>query len=76
MPRYFFHINDGKDIPDTEGVELPGLAEAREQAITSAGEMIRHTGSVVWSGAEWSMHVTDEAGRSVFTLRFAADEEA
>jgi hypothetical protein len=72
MPRYFFHIHNGTDTWDVEGVELSGLAEARNEAITSAGEMIRHRGSVVWSGVEWRMQVTDETGRTVFTLHFSA----
>lgn len=72
MPRYFFHLQDGTDIPDTEGTELAGTAQARAQAI-AAGEMIKHQGDVVWDGSEWRMHVVDEAGTPVFTLRFSAD---
>src|SRR5215204_617911 len=33
VPRYFFHVHDGEDLLDREGVELPGPVEAREQAI-------------------------------------------
>ena len=73
MPRYFFHVKDGKDMPDHEGTELAGIAEARHQAVTAAGEMIKHQDDTVWNGSEWRMNVTDEAGRHVFTLRFAAD---
>ena len=76
MPRYFFNIQDGKDILDTEGTELAGVAEARDQAIAAAGEMIRSNGHTVWNGSEWRMDVTDETGNSVFTLRFSADDHA
>jgi hypothetical protein len=76
VPRYFFHLHDGKNIPDNEGIELAGLAEARNQAIVAAGEMIRSDGHTVWNGSEWRMDVTDEPGNSVFTLRFAADDHA
>jgi hypothetical protein len=76
VPRYFFHIQDGKDIPDREGIVLAGLAEARNQAIVAAGEMIRSDGHTVWNGSAWRMDVTDEAGNSVFTLRFSADDHA
>ena len=75
MPRFFFNIKDGKDLTDTEGTELAGIAEARDQALTAAGEMIKHQKDTVWNGSEWRMHVTDEAGRPVFTLRFAADDD-
>ena len=33
MPRYFFHVIDGREIIDNEGTELPGLKEARAEAI-------------------------------------------
>jgi hypothetical protein len=73
VPRYFFHVN--KDIRDTEGSELAGVAEARDQAIISAGEMIRAAdGETVWNGSDWRMDVTDEAGDRLFALRFSADD--
>ena len=74
MPRYFFHIIDGKDIPDHDGTELAGIAEARTQAIASAGAMIAEQGDTVWNGSPWMMNVIDEAGTPVFTLRFSADD--
>ena len=43
MPRYFFNITDGRDIDDREGVELAGVGEARDQAIKTAGKMIKIT---------------------------------
>ena len=33
MPRYFFHVIDGRDIIDNEGAELADLKEARIEAI-------------------------------------------
>jgi hypothetical protein len=74
MPRYFFNIIDGKDIPDHEGTELPGIAEARGQAINTAGNMIAEQGDTVWNGSPWMMNVSDETGAPVFTLRFSADD--
>jgi hypothetical protein len=74
MPRYFFHVHDGQEMPDREGVELPGLDEARMQAITTAGEIIRQHPDVIWNAGEWQMDVTDETGAPVFTLRFSAED--
>ena len=74
MPRYFFHVHDGKDVLDTEGIELAGVAEARQQAIVAAGEMIRQDGHTIWDGHPWMMNVVDQAGAAVFTLRFSADD--
>jgi len=34
MARYFFHVHDGEDRPDDEGVELPGPEEARAEAVS------------------------------------------
>jgi hypothetical protein len=37
MPRYFFHICDGKTLTaDREGVELPDVEAARKHAIKAA----------------------------------------
>jgi hypothetical protein len=72
MPRYFFHVADGRDIPDLEGTVLPSPAEARSEAIRTAGEIIKSEGAEFWDGTEWQMTVKDEAGASMFTLRFSA----
>jgi hypothetical protein len=72
MARYYFHIRDGKDIPDHEGTELSDVSMVRSEAITAAGEMLKDMGSA-WDGHEWEMEVTDESGATVLTLRFQAD---
>ena len=41
MPRYFFHLHDGVDLPDHEGTVLPGAREAKIQALSTAGEIVR-----------------------------------
>jgi hypothetical protein len=76
MPRYFFNVHDGKDLYDKEGTELAGIGEARDQAIRTAGEIIKQNGHTVWNGSPWQMNVIDEAGSAVFTLRFSADDHA
>jgi hypothetical protein len=73
MPRYFFSVRDGMDIPDVEGTELAGLHEARLAAVTAAGEAIRDLGQKFWSGEAWQMHVTDESGVTVCRLNFSAE---
>ncbi len=74
MPRYFFNIIDGKDLPDHEGTVLAGVPEAREQAIATAGTLIAEQGDTVWNGSPWMMNVVDEAGTPVFTLTFSAND--
>jgi hypothetical protein len=74
MPRYFFHVIDGRASMDAEGTELPGLEEARTQAIVTAGEILRQSATHLCSGAPWQMTVADAQGDTVFTLRFPADD--
>ena len=49
MPRYFFHVHDGKDIPDHDGVELSGPEEARSQAVSATGEALKDLGGEFWA---------------------------
>jgi hypothetical protein len=64
MPRYFFHVIDGRSIIDSEGSELAGLKEARIEAIQLACAILRDEGDKFWSGEEWHMNVTDASGQS------------
>ena len=75
MPRYFFHVIDGREIIDNDGTELLGLKEARAEAIRTAGAILRDEGDKFWNGEEWHMNVTDAAGQSVLKLRFSADDQ-
>ena len=71
MPRYFFSVREGRDIPDEEGLVLEGPEEARAQAVTAAGEALRDLDGRFWQTAEWQMRVTDEEGVTLCTLRFS-----
>jgi hypothetical protein len=71
MPRYFFHVHDGKDIPDHTGVELAGPEEARDKAVTACGEALKDLDGAFWVSEEWTMRVTDEAGATVCELKFS-----
>jgi uncharacterized protein DUF6894 len=76
MPRYFFHVRDGKDFPDEEGVELDGPEKAREQAVIAAGSMLKDHGGRFWNNGEWRMVVVGEDGTTVCALRFAAEHSS
>ena len=75
MPRYYFHVIDGREIIDNEGSELAGLREARIEAIHLAGSILRDEGDEFCKGEEWHMNVTDASGLSVLKLRFSADDQ-
>lgn len=76
MPRYFFHVHDGRVTIDHVGTELAGPKEARQQAIVSAGEMLRDEGEKFWDSEDWTMHVKDEVGRTVCRLILAGECDA
>lgn len=66
MPRYFFHVREGSDISrDTEGQELPGVEEARREAINASreilGEKLLHGGSL----NHRTIEISDETGHVV-----------
>jgi hypothetical protein len=70
MPRYFFNVLDGKVFEDTEGTELPDTEAAEEEAVRTAGEIIRDDH---FAGETWRLQVRDEEQKVILTLSFAAD---
>lgn len=73
MSRYFFHVSDGTEHIDREGVELSGPDQARIQAVVASGEMLKDLDGGFWKGEDWQMRVVDETGGAVCTLRFSAE---
>jgi hypothetical protein len=73
MPRYLFHVIDGRAIIDTEGTEYPDLQHARLAAVQTAGRIIESEGPDASHNNAWRMSVADEAGTVVFSLDFSAD---
>jgi hypothetical protein len=66
MPRYHFHLTDGKEVVENaQGVELPGNAAAREQALALAREL--RDGKVMpgrkWDA--WFVEIKDDHGHRV-----------
>lgn len=78
MPRYYYHVHDGRTTLDDEGVELADLKAAREMAILNSGEILKNgAGPAMWAGEPWRMWVTDGpggGGKTLFTLKFSAVE--
>ena len=71
MARYFFHVRDGTDFPDHDGIELTSDDEARTQAVIASGEALRDAGNRFWNSGEWEMLVTDITGATICTLKFS-----
>ena len=70
LPRYFFHIVDGRTVRDEEGQDFPGLEEARAEAIGGARSIKREAH---WEGRlplNERIEVADENGTVLFTVPF------
>jgi hypothetical protein len=76
MPRYFFNVIDGHFLVDEEGTDCVNMRNVRDQAITTAGAILRDSGAGFPKGLEWQMHVTDERKKTVLRLRFSVEEPA
>ncbi len=63
-------------LVDQEGTECAGLPEVREQALATAGAILRDFAPKFPSGLEWTVHVTDEQTTTLFKLRFSLEELA
>ena len=70
MPRYFFHVIDGKEMLDTVGTVLAGEAEARAEAIVVSGEMLKDLGGAFWNNGEWQVRVETKPARRFAPSRF------
>ena len=68
MPRYFFHISDGRFIRDDEGTVLPNVATARREAIRMAGTLLHDEDDETWPDGRWDVTVTDGGGQTQFIL--------
>jgi hypothetical protein len=69
-------VIDGQFLVDEVGTECTGLPEVREQAIATAGQILRDVAPRFPSGLEWNMHVTDEQKKTLLKLRFSLEELA
>ncbi len=72
MPRYYFHVQDGIDLPDLTGHECRDLAAAQRMAVRLAGDLIRELGTDLWIDGHWEMNVTDDNQLTLFCLMFTA----
>jgi hypothetical protein len=60
MPRYFFHVRDGQDIPDDVGEVLEDREAAQHEATRLAGRLISDHAARFKLGETWAMEVKDE----------------
>ena len=71
MPRYFFDVHDGAYFLDDEGVELPGVDEARKQVWDTLPMIAAHRKANGNMACQRRMDVRDESGKHVFHAALA-----
>ena len=72
MPRFHFHVHDGRSTLDTEGSELPSLDHARLEAVRFAGKLMDEEARRIADGEDWHLEVADETGLVLFRLDILA----
>ena len=72
MARYFFDVQDGRSIADTEGTDLSGLMAARLEAVALAGRRLLDNPAEFWKADQWSVEVKDHTGLVLFCIHVEA----
>ena len=81
MPRYYFHILNGKMLIDDVGVEVADIEAAKLEAVNYAGTVLTSEHPTdMWKGVPWEMRVTEgpslDEGRTLLTLTLTAEIDA
>lgn len=66
MPLFYFHICDGRDPCDPEGIELPDVATAKREAVRLAGLALSDDADRVVARCGWTLDVTGGDGRLLY----------
>lgn len=74
MPRFFFHVHDGRLIRDESGTELADQEAARTAAAQLAGRLLIDKPAEFWNAGEYAVEVEDDQGRLLFSLKFSAED--
>jgi hypothetical protein len=66
MPRYYFHLTDGKTVLNNhQGMDLPGNAAAREDAVDLARDLKHGKKMPGWKWDGWFVAVIDDKGHKI-----------
>lgn len=74
MSLYYFHIFDGRDLIDADGVELPDEATAKLEAVRLAGLALSDDATSLLRRRRWTLDVTDALGRILFHIAVHASD--
>ena len=66
MPRFYFHLTDGKKVlSNHKGVDLPGVAAARLDAVALAHGLKDGAALPGWDWTGWFVAILDQHGRKL-----------
>jgi hypothetical protein len=68
MPRYFFHTEDGRCVPDEEGSDLPNQGVARIEAVKVLAELLHENADTFWATGAYRVTVSNGDGLTLFTV--------
>lgn len=71
MPQYFFDVKSPIVTSDFEGVYLPDLETARQEALLDVAEIRQLNVGYRWH--EWSIEVRDTAGTVLLVVPFSVN---
>ena len=74
MPRFFFHVRDGRIALDEDGLWFDNVEQARREALRGASEMLLDNSMTLWLGNDWVMTVADEEGYVLFNLHLSINQ--
>ncbi|GLS44231.1 DUF6894 family protein [Methylobacterium brachythecii] len=68
MPRYFFHVRDGKGREDVDGTVKADLDAAKREAVLLAANLMGDYAGDLIKAYDWRIDVTDERGQVLFQI--------
>ncbi len=66
MPRYYFRLTDGSQaLNNHKGIDLPGNAAARDEAVALARHLKHGIVMQPWDWRGWFINIIDIHGRKI-----------
>lgn len=69
VPRYFFDLHNGAELPDLKGTDCVADNDAFVEATRLAGEILREMPERFSLSEEWEIVVTNSHRKKLFSLK-------
>jgi hypothetical protein len=73
MPRFSFHVSQGKFSHPVITAAFENSNAARQEALSICADLGRDIFAGLTSDSAWQMEVTDDSGTPIFRLRLSAE---